>query len=273
MFGYVLADASRLTKEENERYRSFYCGLCRSLKKNCGNISRLTLNYDLTFLALFLSAVYNDKSEPENKTCVLHPLTKNPSIENEFSDYSAYMNVVLSYYKLIDDWKDDKSLFAIAKAELFKNTVKKAEETYPKKCEAIKASLEKLSKIEKDNVLNPDVPSALFGELMGELFAVRDDEKRESLYRFGFFLGKFIYILDAVNDLKKDVRKKRYNPLVLYSSSDFEDIINMMMADVAAAYKKLNITREQGMIENILFSGILLKYRMLGRRQNDARPL
>ena len=120
MFGYVLADASRLTKEENERYRSFYCGLCRSLKKNCGNISRFTLNYDLTFLALFLSAVYNDKSEPENKTCVLHPLTKNPSIENEFSDYSAYMNVVLSYYKLIDDWKDDKSLFAIAKAELVK---------------------------------------------------------------------------------------------------------------------------------------------------------
>lgn len=73
--------------------------------------------------------------------------------------------------------------------------------------------------------------------------------------------------------MKKDVRKKRYNPLVLYSSSDFEDIINMMMADVAAAYKKLNITREQGIIENILFSGILLKYRMLGRRQNDARPL
>lgn len=109
MFGYVLADASRLTKEENERYRSFYCGLCRSLKKNCGNISRLTLNYDLTFLSLFLSAVYNDKSEPENKTCVLHPFTKNPSIENEFSDYSAYMNIVLSYYKLIDDWKDDKS--------------------------------------------------------------------------------------------------------------------------------------------------------------------
>ena len=67
--------------------------------------------------------------------------------------------------------------------------------------------------------------------------------------------------------------EKRYNPLVLYSSSDFEDIINMMMADVAAAYKKLNITREQDIIENILFSGILLKYRMLGRRQNDARPL
>ena len=209
------------------------------MKKNCGNISRLTLNYDLTFLALFLSAVYNDKSEPENKTCVLHPLTKNPSTENEFSDYSAYMNVVLSYYKLIDDWKDDKSLFAIAKAELFKNTVKKAEETYPKKCEAIKASAGKTFKNRKrQRTESRRAVGAVWGT-DGELFAVRDDEKRESLYRFGFFLGKFIYILDAVNDLKKDVRKKRYNPLVLYSSSDFEDIINMMMADVAAAYKNL----------------------------------
>lgn len=274
MFGYVMADTAALSEEENARYRSFYCGLCRSLRKNCGNISRMTLNYDLTFLSLFLSAVYDDRTEPEYKKCALHPFTKNPSLENGFSDYAAYMNVVLCYYKFLDDWNDDRSFAALTKAKIFENAVKKAEKLYPRQCKKTADDLLTLAKIEKDNVLNPDVPAAVFGDIMGSLFAVKKDEKAEKLYAFGFALGKFIYITDAANDFEKDLKKQNYNPLAAHSSAEFGDMINLLMADVVSAYKKLEIKRDNTIIENILFSGILLKYNISGRKhKNGSGPV
>lgn len=274
MFGYVMADTAALSEKENERYQAYYCGLCRSLKRNCGNISRMTLNYDLTFLTLFLSAVYCDEMKTQDKKCTLHPFTKKPSLENKFSDYAAYMNVILCYYKFLDDWNDDKNLAALSKSKIFEKTVKRAEKLYPEKCKSINEALFKLSEIEKENILNPDIPSSVFGELMGNLFAVKNDEKTQLLYRFGFSLGKFIYIIDAMNDLKKDLKKQRYNPLILHSETEFDDLINILMADVVSAYKKLEITKDNSIIENILFSGILLKYQLFGRNKNNgSRPL
>lgn len=267
MFGYVMADTEALSEKDAEIYGAYYCGLCRALKKNCGNMSRVTLNYDTAFLFLFLSSVYEPQTDIGDQRCFLHPFSQRPSAENEFAEYAAYMNSVLCYYKYIDDKKDDKSAAAAVKEKLFRNTVKKAEQIYPRQCGKIKDSLLKLEKIEKENVLNPDIPSAVFGELTGSLFAVREDEKAELLYGFGFALGKFIYIADAICDLKKDLEKKRYNPLVLYSSEEFDDTVNMLMADVISAYKKIGIKENTNIIENVLFSGILLKYQILKRRK------
>ena len=108
MFGYVVCNKKALSQEEQERYQSVYCGVCRSLKKRFGQLERFSLSYDMTFLALFLSALYEPWEEEKNIRCVLHPLKKKTAVENEFIDYAADMTVVLSYYKCMDDWEDER---------------------------------------------------------------------------------------------------------------------------------------------------------------------
>lgn len=272
MFGYILADTASLSKEDAARYRSYYCGLCRSLRDRCGKLSRVTLSYDLTFLSLMLSALYEKTDAEFRRRCFLHP-TAFPSVENEFSEYAAYMNVVLSYYKFIDDFIDDKSRIALAEARLFEKTVKKAETLYPTQCSVIKTKLAEISAAENADCLNPDVPAGLFGEIMGAIFRYREDENAEKLFAFGSALGRYVYLVDAICDLKKDIKKQRYNPLRLCDPDTFDDTVSMLMADVVAAYSALGITKEKTIIENVLFSGILLKYKAFGRKRNGTGPV
>jgi len=114
--------------------------------------------------------------------------------------------------------------------------------------------------IEKADVHIPDIPASVFGELLGSIFAFQDIENKALLYDFGCALGKFIYIMDAAVDLKSDLKKKRYNPLVRYSSADTEKILEMLIAECVEKYKALNVKQDREIIENILFSGVWMKY-------------
>ena len=165
---------------------------------------------------------------------------------------------------MIDDWKDDKNVIAASYAKLIKKNFKRINEKYPKKCENIKGSLEKLSKIEKNNILNPDLPAKCSGELFGEIFIPCEDEYKEKLREFGEALGKFVYILDACIDLKKDIKHKRYNPLVTSSKLEFDDMLNLLLSECIQKYKKLNISNK--IIENILYSGIWTKYELYKKK-------
>ena len=107
MFGYVKINKMDLTFREYEHYRGYYCGLCKCLKDNHGEISRLSLNYDITFLALILSAIYRPKSNVIEEGCITNPFKKKKKIINEITEYAASMNVLLAYYKLEDNIKDD----------------------------------------------------------------------------------------------------------------------------------------------------------------------
>ncbi len=273
MFGYILADSSLLSKEDSKKYRAYYCGLCRSLRDNCGKMSRITLSYDLTFLSVVLSALYKKTDTEKTRRCFLHPFPSFSSVENEFSEYAAYMNVMLSYYKFLDDWNDDKNRIALAEAKIFEKAVKKAEEKFPRQCKVTRDRLAEISAAENADCLNPDIPSGLFGDIMGEIFAMKEDGNYEKLFRFGSALGKYIYTVDAICDLKSDIKKQRYNPLRLCDSGSFDDTVSLLMADVVSAYAALGIEEEKNIIENVLFSGILLKYKAFGRKKNGTGPL
>ena len=174
------------------------------------------------------------------------------------------MNILLSYYKMIDDWKDDKNIIAISYAKLIKNSFKKVCKKYPKKAEIVNNSLKKLSKIEKKNILNPDMPAKCSGEMFGEIFSPYEDEYSEKLRNFGDSIGKFVYILDACIDLEKDIKHKKYNPLVTSSKKEFDDMLNLLLADCIEKYKQLNISNT--LIENILYSGIWTKYEIYKKK-------
>ena len=271
MFGFVVANPEKLNEEQRAHYREVYCGLCRALGKEHGFIDRLTLTYDLAFLILVLSAVTGEAYETLTERCPVHP-GKHRYAVNRFTSYAADMNIALSYYKFLDDKQDDGSLSASVKASVFRREALAAAEKYPDQCKAITECLEKLSAVEKADVLMADVPAGIFGDLMGALFAVDGSEQREDLRAFGVALGKAIYVMDAAADRKKDIRKKQYNPLIMTPKEEIRTALDVLMADVVEQYKKLPVRQDAAIIENILYSGIWTVYAGRLRKDRSLQP-
>lgn len=266
MFGYILANMEKLNPQDRYRYQACYCGLCRSLKNHHSRVSQLTLNYDMTFLALFLTAVYDAPESLVMNKCRLHPFKKQEYVKSEIMDYASDMNIILTYYNLMDNWMDDRSILSLGEAHLFQKQCQKVQKKYPRQASVIRDKLSELADIEKKNILIPDVPAACFGSIMGEIFVPFEDGLSQRLRDFGTALGRYIYILDACIDLKHDLKKKSYNPMILCRTEEFDDILSMLMSDVVDSYHQLNIKKDCTIIENILFSGVLMKYDLFKKR-------
>ena len=266
MFGYVKVNKMDLTYREYEHYRGYYCGLCKCLKDNHGEISRLSLNYDITFLVLLLTSLYKPKSKVIEEGCITNPFKKKKKIINEITEYAASMNVLLAYYKLEDNLKDDKGLKDIISYNLYKNKLKRAYEKYPKKAEIIKEQLDILYNLEMQKNTNIDLVSNTFGNLMSEIFAYKQDEYESELRRIGFNIGKYIYLLDAYEDLDKDYKKGRYNPFIDYIDKKEElkqrvdKLISLCLGMLSNSIDRLNLKMNTGIIENIVYSGVYLRY-------------
>ena len=260
MVGYLIASASSLTEEERIRYKATYCGLCRTLKDRHGQISRLTLNYDMTFLILLLQSLYEPEEKSGVETCIAHPREKREWWRSEISDYAADMNVALAYLNRLDDWRDDGSVLALAESGILKKAYQETAEKYPRQCAAMEQSIMELSYLEKNGIEDPDASAATFGHLLGSVFVWREDRWQEPLYRLGDSLGRFIYLLDAAVDLEKDAYKDSYNPFRKYYGLDneerFRDILKIFLADAVIQFDFLPLVKDVGLMKNILCSGL-----------------
>lgn len=265
MFGTILADLQRLTPQQQERYRACYCGLCRTLKTEYGNISRLVLSYDMTFLILLLSSLYEPEEENGQKRCLAHPKEKRPYFTNRFTSYAAAMNIALSYHKCMDDWHDDKNPIRLAEALLLLRAAKKAEARYPEICGEFRDRLKELSAMEKDGLPDPDKTSACFGTITQALFAVQpQDCWTPHLERFGMLLGQFIYLNDALLDLEEDEKRHRFNPLRGHADPQapetFFPILKVILGECTAEFEILPLVQDIEILRNILYSGLWLPY-------------
>lgn len=270
MFGYINVNGKELSDEDRNIYQSYYCGLCRSLKENFGAKGQMLLNYDMTFLIVLLTGLYEVEEEPGTFACAVHPLKKRTSINSELSDYAANMNVILAYYNLVDDWKDDKSYFKKTMAGVYEGDFHKAASRFPRQAKAVEEYIRSLSECEKNNETNIDLVSALTGEMLGELFAYKEDEWYDELKTLGMYMGKFIYLMDAYEDLAKDEKKDSYNPLRnLYreNEKDYEVLckamMTSMMSECAKAFERLPILLHAQILRNILYSGVWSKYDLI----------
>lgn len=262
MFGCVTADPSHLSQEQMDRYRGCYCGLCRSLGRCHGQRCRLCLTYDMTFLILLLSSLYEPEERAGEERCVVHPRKRHAYWASDFSDYAASMNVALAWYKCLDDWKDDRNILRWLQAKLFAKGAREAARRYPRQCTAIRQSLERLSALEAEK--GPaDALAAEFGNLMGELFVFYpEDHWSPALREFGRKLGAFVYIQDAVCDLEADARRDRFNPLLPLhrEGSHFKPHLTLLMGDAAAAFEKLPLVQDVDILRNILYFGVWTQY-------------
>lgn len=265
MFGYITINKEELKIKDYNKYQSYYCGVCRSLKNNYGFSGQLTLTYDMTFLGILLSALYEDETESVRRRCVPHPVKPHEEISNIYTDYAAAMNILLTYYKLKDNWEDEHSVKSNTFAGILRKAYKKAYNEFPRQAQVIEECIRKQQEYEKDNEQSVDNVSLPTATMLAEIFDMKQDEWSAPLRRMGFFMGKYIYILDAYDDLDKDIKKNNYNPLIAHKDeAEFKDNCERMLIMVAAecskAFEQLPILENADILRNIIYSGIWSKF-------------
>ena len=261
MFGYITINKPELKIKEFELYHSYYCGVCHSLQQEFGPTGQMTLTYDMTFLAVLLSGLYEPDEEFGEHRCIVHPLQRHPRTENEYTSYAADMNLLLAYYNLQDDWIDDRKLTSGALSAALKRKVRRLEEKYPRQSEAVKTYLEELHKCEADRSPSLDLASGLTGRMLAEIFVRDEDVWADTVRRMAFHLGRFIYLMDAWDDHEKDTKSGSYNPWLLQegpvpTKDDVTAILNMIMSECALAFEQLPILKNAEILRNIIYSGV-----------------
>lgn len=281
MFGYVRIDKPELKVREYESYRGAYCGLCRSMGKCTGCASRMTLSYDFAFLLLIRAVLTRTKCELSLQRCFVHPLKKRPMMKhNTESEYVACAAALLSYYKCRDDLQDETGKKKL-RARLFHPTAKgmrkKALKKHPELIpldDTLRETMDRIASEEKKGVPSADFYAALSGGLLGEIFAFGLEKPQQQIARtLGRHVGKWIYLVDAYDDLTDDLKHGRFNPYSLIWSAESsgespvtaerrEMIRIALLSELSEAEKALDLIDfsgykdYEGILKNILYLGL-----------------
>lgn len=274
MYGYVVVNKPEMKFKEFDEYRTYYCGLCHSLKNGYGLKGQLSLTYDFTFLSMLLSGLYEPEEKRKNCKCIVHPFGEQCMVSNKYIDYISDMTILISWYKCMDDWDDEKKLLKKMYGDSLRKHVEIIKTRYPEKADVISICMKNIRGAEKRNENNIDIVAGYFGKALAEIMAVNEDIWEDSLRIIGCNLGKFIYILDAYDDLEGDIKKGNYNPLISRANNDnFEneirDILKMCAAPCAAEFEKLPIINNVSILRNILYSGIWTKYEIIQEKRKE----
>jgi hypothetical protein len=272
MFGYIRTDTPELLVRENEYYKAVYCGLCRAQGKCTGQCSRMTLSYDIAFLALMRLAISDELPQIKKGRCLAHPLRKRPYIANcSALNYCADAAALLVYGKTVDDINDErggKRLKAGMALPFAKSSRKKAIARAPELDAKIMAGLSRLREIEAQGLASVDIPANCFGDILADVFSFGIDGNEEKILRkIGWHIGRWIYILDAADDLSADFEKERFNPfLLLYGNGELTkeqkiDISTSLKLELLAAEPIFDLidyknTNTEGIIKNIIYRGM-----------------
>ena len=262
MFGYVRISRNELNDEEYEQFMAYYCGLCREIGR-FSHIARLGLSYDMTFLAILLAAVCGESEEQSKFRCAAHKFkTESAICGGKVMDYAAQMSILLVYKKFEDDMRDEKSLKAFLGKMIYSIPMRKIK--FTQYAIEISELLRKMSDLEKDNCTEPDEIADCFAKICEIIFTpdfITEESTRRILSWLGYNVGRWIYLIDAYDDLEKDIKNKSYNPFKGRSgqenlSRDVEKTLTYTLANIAAAYDLLNVNRNDGIIKNILYAGM-----------------
>ncbi|WP_027628072.1 DUF5685 family protein [Ruminiclostridium cellobioparum] len=277
MFGYIMPEKPELKIKEFDIYRAYYCGVCKAIGKRHGQLKRMTLTYDAAFLAMLLCSLLKIETRLVKERCMVHPLKKSFVTYNEIVDYSSDINIILAYNNIKDKWTDDKSKAALAGMAVLSREYKKLVLEYSGKCAIIEQRLSELSRLEREGCASLDAAAEPFAKLMEEVldYESLEDDIRQVLRWMGYNIGKWIYLIDAFDDLEEDVKNSSYNPLLLHFKYDgsgedipaFKDRIKSQveftllycLREASKAFELLDAKENKGILENILYIGMLSK--------------
>lgn len=277
MFGYVRPFKPYLRMCEYDTYRGVYCGLCKTIGRKFGFIPRFTLSYDFTFLSLMDLSVNEVKMTAERQRCIAHPLKKTICANCSLGlDYSSYSAMLLIYHKLKDDLYDNEFSHKIRSLMLlpfFKGAYKKARLKYPVLAGIIEEQMKKQRQIEAEKCSKIDIACEPTAKIMEAIFGgLTDDDRQKDLKRFGYLLGRYIYLCDALDDVKDDYKKKNYNPLLVMAEREknielsedgynkikayVKDSVNFTLGELAEVYVRLDLKMYKPIIDNVIYLGL-----------------
>lgn len=268
MFGYIKPFRPELRLREDEEYKAVYCGLCKELGRSFGLFARMTLSYDFAFMAMFFMALDEDICPSYEKcSCIAHPFKKRcRCCENRAVSLSAKAAMILTYYKLKDDLADKGFFKKIAAAFLmpFASSARKKALAFGNEAKFIDNAaakmMEEQQKLEKENCGISDMAAEPTAKFLEELISLGGNGKNEPvLRRFGYLLGRYIYLCDAIDDLESDRKNKNYNPFLLSGEdalSEAKAVLFMTVAELSDDLDLLELKRYKETVENTVSLGL-----------------
>jgi hypothetical protein len=265
LFGLIVPNISELKVREYQEYRAWYCGLCHAIGKTYGPLCQLSLTYDMTFLAMLLSGVYEEQTAQKKSHCLRHPIKSQMVKSSPYLFFAADMNILLSFYKCQDDWHDDARVDRAGYALTLLPFMKKLAKKYPDLSKDTPDILNQLHGLEINQEKDWNKGAMLFGILCQKLFQQCPGCWQKKLGEIGYELGRFIFLMDAWVDREKDVQKHRYNPIVSSYPDQWQEeelrqkiylVLSGWMNHACQLWESLPVLDTAPILRNILYSGV-----------------
>ncbi len=269
MFGYIKADLPNMYVKDTVLYQAMYCSLCKGIGQTCGQKARFVLNYDLTFLSVLMHNLMGEDVKVEKQHCAIHLIRKRPiALTDELTKRIAKLNVILAYHKLNDDVIDSGK--GRIKRSFFKKAYKKAKKLEPEMDNCVKKMYNELLRLEKFNCDSIDMIADPFGNMMQEIVKILMQEKiTQEISELAYCLGKWIYLIDALDDFDKDKKKKNYNvfvcayndvknqdELICKYKQDLVLVFSSVLSQIGELTSKINYNFNHDLIDNVLYRGL-----------------
>lgn len=272
MFGYIQPYKPLLYVKDYELYKSVYCSLCKRLGKDYGIMSRFTLSYDCTFYALLSMALKGECPQIKRGRCVFNPAKKcNYCTGGSKSlEMAAALSAVTVYYKLQDDIADSKGIkrFLIKMLKVpAKRWRKKAMSHFPESDAIVSNMLQSQFEAEQNKNVSLDRCAEPTAVMLQEFMSlIANDESSRIIYReFGYFLGRWIYLMDAADDYERDLENNNFNPFVLALNKRnlslkerqlyINGILNETVSRIIPAFNLMDIKIHKELLQNIVEKG------------------
>lgn len=320
MLGYVKVEKGELKVREYEIYSGYYCGICKSIGKRYGQLPRMALSYDAAFLAVLLASLDETPDAPCQEHCIASPVKKKTIIRNRAIDYAGDVMLLLAWYKLLDDAHDEGKFSAKATTVFLKSIYKKLRSQYDRLCSDMEMHLAELRELEESKCDSIDMAAEAFAKIMEDIFsegarivygepaptgssechgeswiispdtpkntaAAQPKAPQQTLAEIGYHMGKWIYLIDAVDDIAENIRSGAYNPLLFRFTYDAETEtpesfktrieeqlrFNLFhyLAVISNCTAALDIRKNQGIIDNIIYFGLNRKTEEILKGETD----
>lgn len=283
MFGYIRPFQPDLRMRELEAYKAVYCGLCRQLGKRYGFFARFTLSYDFTFVAMLHYAVSAQPVKVERCRCPFNPLRKKRPMcaPDGVLAFGSDLAAIMLYYKVLDNIQDGRGLRRLGWrfcVPLVRRGWKKAAAARPDVQEIVVRSVERQREAEARG-FGLDAACEPSAWAMSNLFALLagGEDQRRVLERFGYLVGRYVYLCDALDDVEKDRKRGSFNPFLLrFEGEGPEQLLGakqalyLTVSELASAFALLDLHQFGPILENVVLIGFRATVDDILRKKEQA---
>ena len=271
MFGYIVPDKMNMLIKDFTIFKAYYCGLCKSIGKCQGQLYRFATNYDMTLFNILMHGILDKQISFHNEVCILNPLKKKSVVVgDELTEQIAHINLLLMYYNVVDDVMDNGGVKAKAIKAMINRKTRRSQKSYPRIDEIIKSHFEELRALEKQHTTSLDRVSEPFSKIMEEIaLEVLGEKADDNIRNLCYNLGKWVYLMDALDDLDDDAKSHNFNPfLACYdgytTKSEFlekyHDEISFTMYAICNTiidcYNHIEVKVSEGVLSNVFYLGL-----------------